>query len=172
MDTTTNDHPYTVNTPGPALPLDSWVQTEDAPEAEPEADKIDLQELSETLNGYDQIAIRSRFHERFDQLAEDPIMFARAMYFIHLRRENFKAEGKHKDAEAHEAAMSMSMKDVNELFEAGDTGDAFEGDESATAERDRDFANFVVGTGLSYTVDQYMALTVQQRARIIEAANR
>lgn len=143
---------------------------EDAPQG---ADKIDLQELSETLNGYDQIAIRSRFHERFDQLAEDPIMFARAMYFVHLRRENFKAEGKHKDAEAHEAAMKLPMKDVNELFESGDAADDFEGDdESVVAERDREYANFVVGSGLSFTVDQYMALTVQQRARIIEAANR
>lgn len=162
MDTTTDYPDYEDNTEG----------NEPATVAEPEAEKIDLQELSETLNGYDQIAIRSRFHERFDQLAEDPIMFARAMYFVHLRRENFEAEGKHKDAEAHEAAMKLPMKDINELFEAGDTGDAFEGDESATAERDRDFANFVVGSGLSYTLDQYMALTVQQRARIIEAANR
>lgn len=170
MDTTTNDHPYTVDTPGPYDAV--GVGTEDAPVEEPQADKIDLTELSETLNGYDQIAIRSRFHERFDQLAEDPIMFARAMYFIHLRRQNHKTEGKYKDAEAHEAAMSLPMKDVNELFETGDTGDDFEGDESAVAERDREYANFVIGSGLSFTVDQYMALTVQQRARIIEAANR
>lgn len=156
-----------------AGPFDEDNITPVAPEeSAPVAEKIDLQELSETLNGYDQIAIRSRFHERFDQLAEDPIMFARAMYFIHLRRENFKAEGKHKDGEAHEAAMTLPMKDINELFDAGDTADDFEGDESAVAERDREYANFVIGSGLSFTVDQYMALTVQQRARIIEAANR
>jgi len=162
MDTTTDypDYEDSTETDAPATV------------AEPQAPKIDLGELSETLNGYDQIAIRSRFHERFDQLAEDPIMFARAMYFIHLRRENHKAEGKHKDAEAHEAAMTLPMKAVNELFDVDSGADEFEGDETATAERDRDFANFVIGSGLSYTLDQYMALTVQQRARIIEAANR
>jgi hypothetical protein len=136
------------------------------PASEESAEKINLSELSETLNGYDQIAIRTRFHERFDQLAEDPIMFARAMYFIHLRR------GGAKDAQAHEAAMRLPMKEVNELFETSTDTDEFEGDETATQERDKQFADFIVGTGISYTLDEYMALTISQRAAIIEAANR
>ncbi len=168
MDTTTDHTPAYENVAPPAVYVPDEVE-----EPQKAAEKVDLTALSESLNGYDQVAIRARFRERFDQLAEDPMMFARAMYFIHLRRENHKAEGKYNDAEAHEKAMTLPMKAVNELFEAGDSdADAFEGNESATAERDRDFANFVIGSGLSYTLDQYMALTVSQRARIIEAVNR
>jgi hypothetical protein len=132
---------------------------------EPEAEKIKLSDLSETLNGFDQIAIRSRFHERFDQLAEDPLMFARAMYFIHLTRQGVK------HGEAFDTAMNLPMAQLNDLFD-GDDDELDEGDESAVAERDREFADFVIGTGIGYTLEEYMALTIQQRGRMIEAANR
>lgn len=157
----------------PATALDALTAHTETPEAVPEAeDKMDLASITETLNGYDQIAIRARFHERFDQLAEDPMMLARALYFVHLRRQSF-AEGRgHEDGEAFEAAMSMPMSEMNELFDVEGEEDSLEGDESAIAERDREFANFVIGTGVSYTLDQYMELSVQQRARMIEAASR
>lgn len=135
------------------------VTTEDA---EP---KINLSELSQSVNGFDQIAIRTRFHERFDVLADDPMMLSRALYFVHRRREGVK------DAEAFQEAMLLTMGDLTSKFEAAPDGDEFEGDESAVAERDRQYAEFVMGTGLSYTLDQYMALTIAQRAAIIEAAN-
>ena len=41
-----------------------------------------------------------------------------------------------------------------------------------TARRDAAYANFVVGTRLSFTPEQYNALTVGQRAAIIEEANK
>ena len=34
------------------------------------------------------------------------------------------------------------------------------------------FANFVIGTGLSYTFEQYLQLTVGQRQAVIHQANR
>jgi hypothetical protein len=162
-DATTTPQPYVVHDRPPVAPPLNVVEEQVAPEG---ADKIDLTGLSETLNGYDQIAIRARFRERFDQLAEDPMMFPRAMYFIHLRRNG------EKDAAAYEAAMTLPMKRLTELFDAATEDDELDGDETAVAERDREYGDFVVGTGLSFTVEQYMDLTVQQRARIIEAANR
>ena len=161
---------YATTTPAPEpedLPTVAPV-----PEPEPEAEKINLTELSETLNGFDQVAIRQRFHERFDQLAEDPLMFARALYFVHLRRENVRAGLGHRDQEAFQASMDMPTKDLNDLFDGGPEADEFEGDESALSERDTQYADFVIGTGLSMSVDQYQELTIQQRSKIIESANR
>ena len=143
------DDPYT--------PQDEVV--EDVPQ------KINLTELSQSVNGFDQIAIRARFHERFDTLAEDPMMLSRALYFVHLRREGTK------DADAFQASMVLSMGDLTDLFESSDD-DEFEGDESGTEEADRQFAEFVMGTGLSYTVEQFRALTIAQRGAIVDAANK
>lgn len=140
-------------------------------EPEPEADKINLALVSETLNGYDQVALRARFHERFDQLAEDPMMFARAMYFVHLRRESHAAGLGFRDKDNFEAAMSLPLKDIQELFDNGDDDETPELDPEAVNELNRDYANFVIGTGLSFTLDQYQELTVLQRSALIEAAN-
>lgn len=166
MDTTTlnyEDPTYPTEGP-PAGPIgDDSVP----PPPADEPGRIRLQELSETLNGYDQLAIRARFHERFDQLAEDPLMFARAMYFIHLRRTSGQ-----KDSESFNQAMGLTMKALNEMFDSGEDDDVDPEDESAVAERDRQYADFVIGTGVSYTLDQFMELTIQQRSKMIEAANR
>lgn len=134
-------------------------------------EKINLAELSQSLNGFDQIAIRSRFHERVDVLMDDSLFFTRAMYFIHLRRNGAK------DADAFQTAMNVPLSELTDLFVKPEDGDTEEsGDAEAIAEaiadRDRDFGEFIMGTGLSYTVEQYTNLTIQQRAAIIEAANK
>lgn len=140
--------------------------TADVPDVvEPEEDtRPTVKALSESLNGFDQIAIRTRFHERFDQIAEDPIMFTRALYFVHLRREGMK------DSDAFNGAMLLTFQELNEKFAKTDDVDEFEGDESAENERDRQYAEFIIGTGLNFTLEQYMELTVQQRMHIVEAA--
>lgn len=150
----------------------------EAPGAPPEAvedeasEKIDLSEVSESLNGFDQIAIRKAFGERFDELAEDPTMFPRALYFVWLRRQA-EAQGPKADRAAYETAMLVPFGQLTDLFETGVTDDDEKwGEPSAVEERDKDFADFIVGTGLKYTLDEYMALTIQQRAKIIEATNR
>lgn len=128
---------------------------------------LDIQELAESLNGYDQIAIRLFFHERIDTLGEDGIMMMRAMLFVSLRR----GDSALKDKESFERAMSLPLSELTELFDQGD-GSVDPEDESATAELDRQFAEFVVGTGLSYTPDQFRALTLVQRSAVIQAANK
>jgi len=39
-------------------------------------------------------------------------------------------------------------------------------------ERDQAYANFVIGTGLSFTFEQYLTLSRRQRSLIIGEANR
>lgn len=41
-----------------------------------------------------------------------------------------------------------------------------------TGEDDRAYANFLIGTGLSFTPDQYLGLTIGQRRAIIDEANK
>lgn len=133
----------------------------------PAENLIDLTELSQSLTGFDQIAIRQFFHERFDTLMEDPILFMRAMYFVHLTR-----EAGAKASDAYRAAMNLPLGEVSKLFETTIDEDEEFGEPSAVEERDRQFAEFVIGTGLSYTLDQFMSLTIQQRAELITAANK
>ena len=39
-------------------------------------------------------------------------------------------------------------------------------------ERDQAYANFVIGTGLSFTFEQYLTLTRRQKGLVIGEANR
>lgn len=133
---------------------------------------LDIETIAESMDGWDQIAMRKYFNEKFDELAKDGLMFARACLFIHLRRD--KSTGVPNsavDKEAFREAMGMPLGTLQKMIPDEDGGADFE-DETAIQERDREFAEFVIGTGLSYTVDQFMALTINQRANAIEVANR
>jgi hypothetical protein len=129
------------------------------------SDKIDLTELSRSITGFDQVAVRARFHDRLENLMDDGLMFMRVMYFVHLRRQGAK------DADALNQAMALPLSELTDLFETGDDGEE-DSDSVAVEDRDREYAEFIIGTGLKYTMDEYLALTVQQRAYIIDAANR
>ena len=124
---------------------------------------LDPDGLSRSLSGFDQIAIRQTFRERLDQLAADGTMFMRALLFVLERREGMA------DPDAFRLVMNLPLEDVVSRFK-GD-GDGEPEDEDAIAERDRAYANFVVGTRLSFTVQQYMELTLGQREAIIAEAN-
>lgn len=125
-------------------------------------EKINLQDMSESLNGFDEIAIRQRFRMGISDMQNDAFTYMRALWFVHVRR----TDGL-KDPEAYNAAMDLSIKELGERFDlSGSVADAEE--PSVVKERDELFANFVVGTGLSYTFTEYMTLTVQQREAIIE----
>ena len=67
-------------------------------------------EVLMSLNGFDEIAIAARFGEKIGNLREDPITCGRALAFVHYRRAG------QKDQEAHEAAMTLTMRQVVEFF--------------------------------------------------------
>lgn len=130
------------------------------------ADRLDADALSKSINGFEQIAIRGVFRERLDQLAADPVMFMRALLFVLAKRDGAG------DGDAYRQVMTLPLDEVVERFKDVDPGDVDPEDEDAIAERDRQYADFVVGIGLSFTVDQYMALTIGQKTALVDAANR
>ena len=129
-------------------------------------DKIQAAEFSKTLNGFDQLAIQKFFSMRFDQLQDDALTFLRALWFIKLQRDPEKP----KAAEAYKAAMEVTLGDLTGKFDTKQKVDGY--DDDPEAEADEGFATFIIGTGLNYTFAQYMELTVQQRAKIVDAANK
>lgn len=124
---------------------------------------LDADALAKSINGFDQIAIRQMFRERLDQLAADGTMFMRALLFVLARRDGSS------DQDAFRVAMSLPLDDVVGRFaDAGDAGEPE--DESAVAERDRQYAEFVTACRLSFTVAQYMDLTLGQKTALLDAA--
>lgn len=124
---------------------------------------LDPDVVSRSIDGFEQIAIRQTFRERLDQLAADGTMFMRALLFVVAKRAGMN------DGDAYRNVMLLPLDEVVGRFKSD--GEPDEDDEDAIAERDRAYANFVVGTRLSFTVDQYMALTIGQRDAIIAEAN-
>lgn len=125
---------------------------------------LDMDALSRSINGFEQIAIRRMFRERLDALSADGVMLMRAFLFVVEKRNGMS------DPDAYRAAMNMTIEEVVARFPQDDGSEPE--DEDAVAERDRQYADFVVGIGLSFTVEQYMALTVGQKNALIDAANR
>lgn len=124
---------------------------------------LDADAVAKSINGFDQIAIRQAFRERLDQLAADSTMFMRALLFVLERR------GGSSDSDAFRAVMNLPLDDVVERFaDATDAGEPE--DESAIAERDRQYAEFVTACRLSFTVSQYMDLTIGQKTALLDAA--
>jgi len=130
------------------------------------AELLDADEVSKSINGFDQIAVRQMFRERLDQLAGDAAMFMRALLFVVERR------GGANDADAFRAVMSLGLSDVYDRFADKEGPDVEPEDESAVAERDREYAEFVTACRLSFTVTQYMDLTLGQKTALLDAANR
>lgn len=123
-------------------------------------ERLDPQSLARSVDGFEKIAIRQLFRQRFDELAADGAMFMRALLFVIHKRDG------QADPDAFRNSMLLPLGAVVARFADESAEDA-----DAVAERDRAYANFVVGTGLSFTVDQFMALTVGQRQAIFDEAN-
>ena len=128
------------------------------------AELLDADAIAKSINGFEQIAIRNLFRARLDQIAEDQTMFLRALRFVLAKREGMR------DPDAFTAAMSLTLEEVVDGFDLS-AADADE-DEDAVAERDRQYAEFVIGCGLSFTVEQYMGLTIGQKSALLDAAIR
>lgn len=125
---------------------------------------LDADALSKSINGFDQIAIRQMFRERLDQLAADSTMFMRALLFVLAKRDGAN------DGDAYRSVMLLPLDEVVDRFKDGATGEPE--DEDAVAERDRQYADFVTACRLSFTVDQYMSLTLGQKNALLDAAQR
>jgi hypothetical protein len=124
---------------------------------------LDMDELASSLNGFDQIAVKKAFGQSVAELGQgDATMFMHALYFVHLRRRGTA------DAAARSESLSTSLKELTELF--GGAGPKL--DPTAEEDRDREWAEFVIGSGLAFTVNQFMELTINQRAQAIKAADR
>lgn len=126
---------------------------------------LDADILAKSINGFEQIAIRQTFRERLDSLAGDGTMFMRALLFVLEKRDGAS------DGDAFRNVMLLGLDDVVSRFK-GDDAAPDEDDEDAVAERDRQYAEFVTACRLSFTVDQYMDLTIGQRTALLEAAQR
>lgn len=129
---------------------------------------LDADVVAKSINGFDQIAIRQHFREKLAGLAEDETMFMRALLFVVERREHAL-----KDRDAYDMVMRLPLDDVVNRFRREDAAEGVdEDDEDAVDERDRQYAEFVIACGLSFTVEQFMALTMGQRNALLDAAAR
>lgn len=64
-----------------------------------------------SLNGFDEIAIASHYGQKIGDMREaDVITTGRALAFVHMRRQG------QRDKEAHEASMTLTMREVVEYF--------------------------------------------------------
>jgi hypothetical protein len=72
-----------------------------------------------SLTGFDEIAIAARFGQPLHTIREDPIAAGRALAFVHYRRAG------QNDVDAHNAALSLTLREVTEFFvPEGDPADA------------------------------------------------
>lgn len=86
---------------------------------------LSFEEMSESLTGFDEIAIEK--HMGIDVYTDGerkPIWMLRSLIFVHQRRQGLN------DVEAREAALAMRLGDCNEYFESDDEVDE---DEPETA---------------------------------------
>lgn len=80
------------------------------------------------LNGFDEIAIASRFGEKVATLRNDPIALGRALAFVQYRRDGLN------DVTAHEAALGLTIREVVEFFPPEADDDQADDDDPASAE--------------------------------------
>lgn len=66
--------------------------------------------LTETLNGFDEVAISKAFGQDISDLRTKPLLFLRALIFIEQKRSGAK------DAVAYKAAMEVRTVDLDHYF--------------------------------------------------------
>lgn len=74
-----------------------------------ETEKLNSQEMTRSLTGFDEIAIKKAFGARFEDL--EGMFFARSLLFVQMRREGAG------DAAAFKAVMEMTFGDVEDRFD-------------------------------------------------------
>lgn len=74
--------------------------------------KVSVSEMSESITGFDEIAIeRVMGVDLYAQDNQKPMMLMRSLVFVAFKREGLA------DHEAREKALSLSVKDINNFFE-------------------------------------------------------
>lgn len=76
---------------------------------------VTAEEVTESVTGFDEIAVEKHFHglDLYMDGEAKPVKLLRALIFVHLRH----TAGEHgKDAATAEAAMSMTLRDVQDYF--------------------------------------------------------
>jgi hypothetical protein len=122
-------------------------------------EQFDLEEKLLSLDGFEEIAIAKMFGNRVEKLSETEMV--RAVVFTLAIR-----EGSERNT-AFQYAMKTPLGELHDLclprsgLEPGEQ-----------EEFDTQYADFVIGTRMSWLPDQYRELTIGQRIAIIEAANR
>lgn len=89
------------------------------------AQRPSLEDLLDSITGFEEIAITQAFGRYFAVLIDDATMLARAGIFVLKRREDGV-----NDAQAKESALAMTMGEVNAYFPDGD--DEIDPDEPET----------------------------------------
>jgi hypothetical protein len=148
----------------PAFPAFPAVSRETSPDDAPEL--LDANQIAESLTGFDEIAIEQWFKAPFSTIAHDQLKLLRSLYFIHLRR----AEGA-TDKAAWRTSMEMPLSELKAQFLEEDDG-ADPDDDVARGERDRAYAEFVMVSGVPYTVEEYNGLTLAQKNAVYEVASK
>lgn len=99
--------------------------TEQTAAAGPQTD-MTADETVLSLTGFDEIAIATAFRADISALRESPFQFLRALIFVDQRRKGAK------DAEAFQAAMNLTVADLNAYFPDA-RADGAEGKDSPSA---------------------------------------
>lgn len=122
--------------------------------------KIDFEDSLRRMNGFDEIAVQQKFLVRPAKLEDTAA--ARAVLFVALRKEPHRLS----DDAAFRYVMNLGLADLEAWFEIPDTTGIVS--ESEQAERDREYGQFVVVTGLAFTPEQYLGLTAGQKQAIYD----
>lgn len=139
---------------------------DDEASAQVEIHKLDAEAYFRSLNGFEEISLEQLFRCRLKTLADNETQLMRALLVVEAKRAGAN------DADAFHNVMLLALDAVTDRFQQPDAGDLEDEDPDAQAERDREYARFVVGVGVSFMPEQYRALTIGQRAALIDAANR
>jgi len=124
---------------------------------------LDSEALFRSINGFEQIAVEQHFRTKIEVIANDAFTLMRALLFVVEKRDGMA------DGDAFRNVMLLRLDDVTSRFEQ--PGDAAgEDDPSLREQQDREYAEFVVGVGLSFMPDQFRALTMGERAALVTAA--
>ena len=121
-------------------------------------ERVDFEEVMRSINGFDEIAVSQYFGRRPAKMEDTEA--ARAVLFVALRRRKMN------DKAAFKYVMEVGLSALEDHFLMPDAAGVVS--ESEQAERDQEYAQFLVVTGLAFTPDQFLGLTAGQKQAIYD----
>jgi hypothetical protein len=80
-----------------------------------------VEEMTQSLTGFDEIAIAQRFGAEFSDLAQsNPLRLQRAVIFVAERRKHFATGNGFQDDEAYQTAMELPLSALETYFASGE----------------------------------------------------